>query len=737
MNINRQWNLQYRVGSRLVMLLTLLVSPIFFLEGNVVPALSSLGTNIIRVAATGLDIPACGSAETPCKTIQYAETLVSSGDTILVGKGTYTYAPSGLWSTCYGASTTPPVVCIIDKNLTLLGGYDGQNWSFADPVANPTIIDGQNQYRGIGLFGSNTITPNASLYMEGFTIINGLALGATQGADYEIAGYGGGMFATNAPITLRRVVFAGNHAIGGNTNSSYGGAGVGGGLAISATPPGTISTLENVTFDSNEALGGSGVDRGGSSLGGGFYIYSAKVNASNITLQNNVAQAGTSSGSGVDANQLTADGLGGGGTAHGNSDVTLQYVTATGNRTIGGNAGGQAGHGHGGALFAESASMMRVYDANIQDNVSLGGNGQYAGIGGGAGIMAANSNIVIERTKIIANTATGGTGTVLRGSAGGGGIYLTRFVGDATAVITNSVIANNYIEMGSGPGNPGGGGGGLWLQGVQIDITHTTIANNQMQSSLVYGIAAIFVNFQTPTPTIANISYSAITDHTNTNPNSWLTQSALHVWGGNTINLYNGIFANNSNDTNLENDPPTPGGPGMINGVETMLVRDSMDYVSLGSPSYNYHIASYSVAKNQAFGSTIGQDIDDQSRPYNGVADIGADEYLPFPLAVLPGDHWLSFNWNEGAQLLAGGVNKYSILVSCEPGANPPNEVGCDQPADVGSDITNYLLTGLSNFKRYTLSVFAKTSQGVVIGTSESIIAIPTDIFIYLPLVLK
>jgi len=162
-----------------------------------------------------------------------------------------------------------------------------------------------------------------------------------------------------------------------------------------------------------------------------------------------------------------------------------------------------------------------------------------------------------------------------------------------------------------------------------------------------------------------------------------------------------------------------------------------MDYVSLGSPSYNYHIASYSVAKNQAFGSTIGQDIDDQSRPYNGVADIGADEYLPFPLAALPGDHWLSFNWNEGAQLLAGGVNKYSILVSCEPGANPPNEVGCDQPADVGSDITNYLLTGLSNFKRYTLSVFAKTSQGVVIGTSESIIAIPTDIFIYLPLMLK
>ncbi len=736
MNINHQWNLQYRVGPRLIMLLTLLVSPLFFLEGNVPPTLPSAGTNLIRVATTGLDISACGSAETPCKTIQYAESLASSGDTILVGKGTYTYAPSGLWPTCYGASITPPVVCIIDKNLTLLGGYDGQNWSFADPVANPTIIDGQSQYRGIGLFGSSATTPNASLYMEGFTVVNGLALGATQGADYEIAGYGGGMFATNAPITLRKVVFAGNHATGGNTNSSYGGAGVGGGLAINATPPGTLNTLDNVTFDSNQALGGSGINRGGGSLGGGFYIYSARVNATNIILQDNIAQGGTSSGSGADGTGLTADALGGAGVAHGDSDVTLQYVTATGNRAVGGNAGGQAGHGDGGALFAEYATMMMVYDSNIQANVSLGGNGQYGGIGGGGGIMATNSNIVIERTKIIANTATGGAGTVLRGSAGGGGIYLTRFSGNTSAVIVNSMIADNYIAMGSGPGNPGGGGGGLWLQGIPIDIVHTTIAHNRMESGLAYGIAAIFVDFGAPTPTVANISYSAITDHSNTNPNPGLVQSTLHVWSGNTINLNKGVFANNSNNTNLENDPSSTGGPGTINGLATMQSL-SMNYVSIGSPFYNYHIASTSSAINQASGSTTWVDIDGQFRPFNGVSDIGADEYLPFPLTVVPGDQRLSLNWNKAGQYLAGGVNKYSILVSCETGANPPNEVGCNSSVDVGSGITSYLLTGLTNFKHYTLSVSAKTSLSVIIGTSESVIAMPTDILIYLPIVFK
>ena len=287
-------------------------------------------SGVIRVALTGSDVSGCGSVDTPCKSIQYAVNSAASGDTILVAAGTYTYPAVGkLNSECYLYTTTehPPVVCIRSKHLTMRGGYSTSNWSTADPIANPTVIDGQNQHRGISLIGWSATEAKASLHMTGFTVQNGLAQGHSSGTDYQTGAYGGGMLALQAPIALENVRFVSNRAIGGNTTANGGGPGVGGGLAINRGPDGTVSTLENVVFENNEACGGTGPVRGGSALGGGFLAYYAVLEANHITLTNNTAKAGDSNGSGVYI--WSADALGGGAAIHRNKRNSMNVWLAS------------------------------------------------------------------------------------------------------------------------------------------------------------------------------------------------------------------------------------------------------------------------------------------------------------------------------------------------------------------------------------------------------------------------
>jgi hypothetical protein len=673
--------------------------------------------NTIRVSTTGVDAGSCGSEAFPCRSLQYAVGKAYSGDIILVAAGTYTYSGVGLSSLCYQYTFRPSVVCVVDKHLTIRGGYSNSNWQTPDPEANLTIIDGQNANRGVTLVGTNSTIPRASLSLEGFTIRNGLAQGATSGEFWQISGYGGGIFVGSAPFTFKKLIIQNNRAQGGNTNVASGGVGTGGGLAVTSIPSGSSGSMENVVFTGNQAIGGQGNNSGGCGHGGGFYFWSALINGSYITLTDNRAQAGNTNGNGD-----LADGLGGGGVAHFDSRVYLQHLTATGNQAIGGNAAVKAGSAFGGAFWLENALDFNLSDAILEQNSAIGGNGQNGGLGGGGGIMSDRAQVTLDGVSIIANTARGGNGTATKGSVGGGGFYATRFSGYSTISIHNSIIADNYIEMGSGPGDPSGGGGGLWLQGVQVDIAHTTIAGNRMNSLLYHGIALRLLNDAAPTPTTLNISNSAITDHINANP----SQSTIHVKTYNTINFNRVILANNTNDT---------GGSGNFNGMATILYPSSAGYIAPNSPYYNFHIAQDSAAKDQAVSSSIVVDIDGEVRPYASASDIGADEYRPFPLSVGPMDQKLWVNWITASTLFQGGVDHYTITVICSPGASPPNEVDCSQTVDVGLS-TSITLTGLTNFNNYTITIQAMGNTGSTIATSNSVTSAPTNIFEYLPLVL-
>jgi len=595
-----------------------LVLSVFFLDHTSMLASLQSAAATIHVAPTGSDTSECGSEGSPCQTIQYAINQAESGDTILVASGTYTYNSST--DICSRPLGTTAVACVVNKQLTILGGYSVEDWSVADPSVNVTIIDGEDKYRGVFVLKTES---NSSLNMEGFTIRKGFAQGnPKRSGNDQIFAFGGGMLVESSKVTLRNIIFEDNRAIGEETDSAYGGAGSGGGLALRNTPSDIV--LEYITFEDNRAEGGTGLERGGLALGGGLYTYQTVVSGQYITFTNNVAMAGSSNGDGF--YNIHADAQGGGAAFQAGSSIDFQNVSAIGNIALGGNApNGNGGGAFGGAFFTEDADLA-LADAYVFANKARGGDGINDGTTNGAsyarggGIATADGSVIINRTSVISNTARGGNGDKRMGSAAGGGIGAVRFYGNFPTKITNCIIADNLAQIGDGTEIVGGGGGGLWLQGTDAEVVHTTFTRNRLSTYTMQGQAILLLDHGTPTPSTADISYSIIADHTNT-----FGAAALHVKPNNIVNLKLGLLAGNSKDTNANGSPAASG---TFNGLESMLDANSAHFVSPGSPDYDYHILSNSPAKDQAVGSTTPLDIDRQSRPVGDTGDIGADESL-------------------------------------------------------------------------------------------------------------
>ena len=597
-------------------------------------------TTYIKVVGSGTDTQDCGSESNPCQTIQFAVNQSNSGDVIQVAAGAYKYHSDT--DKC-SFLTTNAVVCFVDKHLTILGGYSTNNWSKFDPSSNPTIIDGENSSRGVSIIAYNS---TASLRMEGFTIQNGLAQGASSGDDFYINAFGGGMWAQNSNVTLRDMVFKNNKSRGGNTASQYGGGGSGAGLAIQSTKGGVVSVLERVTFDENQAFGGTGTYRGGVSLGGALFTYKSALNGTDLTFTNNKAQAGNSNGSGKDnIHGLHADALGGGAAFQTGSSVTLTRITAQSNQVIGGDAGSssgaEGGGGFGGAISAEEANIT-ITEATLRGNSANGGSAASGGVAFGGAILTDNTDADLDRVNIIDNAAISGA-SKSGGDAGapsGGGAYITAFTPTRRyqANIINSIIAGNRMQVGS-PGNSvGGGGAGIVIQAMDANIIHSTVAGNRFIGYLKAGQAIQVHGLygSSGAPAIATIKYTIIANHVN--PDTTDT-SALTVTEGSSVNLHQGLFAGNTNDINTNNKPFSPG---TITGLSSMYFENSVDFVSPNAPDYDFHLTNSSVAIDLASDSDTAIDMDGDPRPSSVHADIGADEYTGL---VLPGSiHALTDN---------------------------------------------------------------------------------------------
>ena len=702
--------------------LVLATALISALGGSRHVAIAQLGTGVIRVAATGSDVPGCGSEAAPCRTIQYGVKGAYSGETVLVAQGTYTHDPAQ--TPCWEFGITTAVVCIHGKNLTLLGGYSGTDWSAPDPVRYPVIIDGQQTNRGILAWDATSVR------IEGFTIQNGLSQGATSGTDLNTFAYGGGLRVIEMQLTLRNMVFRNNQAVGGNLAQAYGGQGIGGGLAVTNADPiiPITVTLENITFDGNRATGGQGAQLGGYGIGGGMLVNGLMlVSGAHLTFTNNIAASGSTNGSGFIAGRGYADAQGGAAAIYFDSAAILEDVIATGNQARGGAApNGDGGGSFGGALYYEHAVNPSITDAVLRGNLAEGGNG--SGIGGlaeGGAIQTDGTNITLDRVSVIANIARGGAGNI-KGAVGGGGLALTRVTSDGVTPdpggnisIVNCVIADNRVEQGAGTAS-GGGGGGLWLQGTLGTVSHTTFARNYAATGLI-GQGIILI--ATPIPAVNDLNFVIIADHTASNT----ADAALYVQQAATVNLNRGLWSGNSQDTNAAGYQP-----GTFNGLATMLTG-AADFVSPGTPNYDYHIKGSSAARDQATTSSLAIDLDLDSRLIFPPADIGADEYLPIVLTVTPfAVGQLRLDWKPNR--LASTAHHYTIAFTKDSSAANPAEGA--SPINAGT-ATSLVLTGLTNYQQYIFTVQARNASSIVLDSSSSVAAMPVDQFVFLPMALR
>ena len=682
------------------------------------------------VAPNGQDSGNCTSPTSPCRTIQYAVNQAASGDTILVAAGVYTYEQSV--DPC-PFLLTRAVVCVRGKNLKIRGGFSPNNWQLFAPNNNLTIIDGQNNFRGVVINGYNV--PKTHLEMSGFRIQNGLAQGPTYLNPYDPAGMGGGLWAQFASVSLQDMHFVNNKAIGADTISGDGGGADGAAIRIESSPLDTTSVIERVIFESNISIGGNGPDRGGVAFGA-LFIYKSNVLIQDSVFKNNLAQAGSSSGRGVsNKDGLNADALGGAIGIEVGNVVTLRRVRIVDNQVKGGDGYIYGGGAFGGGILVEDTKLFEMYDSIVEGNIAKAGSGQTAGNTGGGGISSQNTELFrIERSLIISNSGIGGDTTVNGNPAGagsGGGLYIfsTRPSGNYYATLANVVIADNRSRQGRGSVGPtNSAGAGIVFHGIKADIYHATIAGNQLDPYLPVGQAMIVLPWGS-IPATVNLSNSIVSDHSQ----GIAGACAIAVIQGGTLNLNHVLFARNIKDTNADGRPVPAG---TFTGINTIRTASSVRYVSPGAPSYNYRIRASSPAINSVGAGSIADDIDQQSRPYQNAADLGADEYWPFDLRGTVNDGEIYLDWKIETQPFSNAVAYYMVTLSCEPGASSPNEIQCGQSINVGN-ITQLKLTGVSNFKNYTIQVDAYDASGDLIANSKTVTLFPTDIFIYLPLIVR
>jgi hypothetical protein len=452
----------------------------------VTDVLAQGGTGLIHVATTGTDFSGCGSAGSPCRTIQFAVGQASPGDEIRVSAGTYREA------------------LYIDDNagkngLRLIGAGSGS-----------TIIDGEN-VRGPLI---NLINQNSGTVVQGFTLKRGISTyGGGEGAgirlyrssavlrDLIVEGnstqYGGGIYIRGNAPTLENVALKNNHAkLGGGLyvydNSSpimrditVTGNTINGCCGVGISIVGSSGSIENALIENNQT-------QSGSTLGGGAYLLQSSTTIKNTIVRGNKSNFG-------------------GGFYLAQDSVVVIEDTLIENNSVTNEGGGLTITGHPG-----NANTSQLRNVTIQNNSAIWGGGAYIQLGAtpsmpgtiiqtntatyGGGLFFEEAAPTLERVTVQGNQATSDGGglfiiaassmtlknSIVRDNSAdrwGGGVVIAR--NDSSPTIVNNFIYNNTAPEGAGidqeswvPGTAYPDGTLAQPRSIPTKIYHNTIVDN-------------------------------------------------------------------------------------------------------------------------------------------------------------------------------------------------------------------------------------------------------------------
>jgi parallel beta-helix repeat protein len=621
----------------------------------------------IRYVAPGGD---CGGA-TPCDgDIQAAINGAIDGDEIRIAEGTYSQVSTGDGITA--------VVRIVDKKITVRGGYAISDWNTSDPEGHPTVLDANDQ--GVGVFINYQADIGiGNIIVDGVSITDGNATMAGAGTDsgggilvdhtthvavtilnckiYENAaedGSGAGIWTTRSDnLQLIEseihdnegsgvvVTYGDNTVITDNVVSDNAGDGIsvvsdlgdnteiqgnevtgneGTGINLNTVTGGSMT--DNVVTGNHTTGGGGGLDISGAV--GDFLI------SGNTVRENSALQGGGVDISGsvaqikhnlIESNYTTPSSNGGGG-LYVNAGATGSYVLVSGNQILSNSTSNQGG----GLLVLGNVDVLRN---TIQGNSASSGGGIVATATGtigdnlidentagiGGGIRVVNPmGLLLERNRVIGNQATSGDGG---GMSLWGGFFMDLTL-DGNQVFSNSASTK---------------GGGIYLEcpgGVDpIDISNTVLAGNLgATGSGLYS-----------TVCDANLAYSTVASNRGVGGDGVGLYLRDPIGGDATYTLDNSIVVDQATGVYVEsgsaameatlwgtgdwaNDANT-GGPGAI---------DPGTHVYQGDPVFvdpvnkDFHINEGSPAIDKGVDTWISVDMDGQARP-SGETDIGADEY--------------------------------------------------------------------------------------------------------------
>ncbi|MBQ6688153.1 MAG: hypothetical protein IJN02_02830 [Bacteroidales bacterium] len=478
-------------------------------------------------------------------TLSNALSKAKDGDVIYVGAGTYvpdTFisgkvvdADDNVAAEVTTATEAAHKAFIVDKNVTIIGGYPAAGGSICNPVANKTILSGNDVCNHVVLVAAPKVA-GKSVKMSGFTVTKAASTnvkGGWQINETNLENYTGAMAAVGTELSLSDMTFTGNKTV--NATGIYG--------SNSKVDIKNCSFTENTasangtvwfTDGSELTFSDSEISNNTANNAAGLYLYLSAgaqmtANVSNVTITNNTA---TTYGGGAYLRTATA-----GQTLNATLDncvisnntskegAIMKLLNVSGvtikNSVMSGNTGGAA---MGGVLMSEDASAT-YQNCSFTNNI---GKKEAATIIKAGKIETTNK---FDRCIWKGNTNTS---------------WGTIYVLASSTYADNVVITNSLFDSNSAKGR----GGAIYARttgtgGANVSCVNTTFHNNDTQNS-AHGTAVLAYSGNAANVTTVDLISCTITKNHSTGGH----YAVYAENAGSVINLYNSLIANNigSND---------------------------------------------------------------------------------------------------------------------------------------------------------------------------------------------